>query len=73
MPWLTVDKFSKREIVHEEKPNREELTINGYHCGSWDLYHSHWIKLPKGSIEKLIGRKLTFRDNPVEIKNKINQ
>ena len=25
------------------------------------------IELPKGSIEKLIGKKLTWRNNPVEI------
>ena len=26
------------------------------------------IKLPKGSIEKLIGKKLNWRDEPVELK-----
>ena len=26
------------------------------------------IKLPKGSIEKLIGKKLTWRDEPVKLK-----
>lgn len=27
------------------------------------------VELPKGSIEKLIGRKLTWKDEPVEIYN----
>lgn len=30
------------------------------------------IKLPKGSIEKLIGKKLTWRDEPVEFNDIIN-
>ena len=32
-------------------------------------YMPKWIYLPKGSIEKLIGRKLTWDDEPVKIKD----
>jgi len=28
------------------------------------------VELPKGSIEKLIGKKLTWEDEPVELKEK---
>lgn len=31
---------------------------------------SEIVRLPKGSIEKLIGRKLTWNDMPVELKDK---
>lgn len=31
-------------------------------------YQGHSIELPKGNIEKIIGRKLTWDDNPVELK-----
>ena len=32
-------------------------------------YLPSWIYLPKGSIEKLLGRKLTWEDEPVKIES----
>lgn len=32
-----------------------------------DLYDD-WVSLPKGSIKKLIGRELSWEDEPVELK-----
>ena len=32
-------------------------------------YMPSWIYLPKGSIEKLLGRKLTWEDEPVKIED----
>lgn len=43
------------------------------HCGVWgapyndDDYVYRSIELPKGSIEKLIGKILTWADNPYEM------
>lgn len=69
MAWLAVNKDNTEIIFNDErKPFRiKEL-------GKWtqyDLfYHSPQslasVKLPQGSIEKLIGRKLTWKDNPVK-------
>lgn len=33
-------------------------------CGGWDNIS---IELPNGTIEKIIGRTLTFEDGPIEI------
>lgn len=30
--------------------------------------NGHFVELPKGSIQKLIGRKLTWEDEPIELK-----
>lgn len=44
----------------------EELSywVDCEYFGYYDFYD---IMLPEGSIEKLIGRKLTWEDNPVEL------
>ena len=58
MAWLAVDKDGL-EAIYEEKPKRVRDCI-------WTL--SNFICLPKGSIKKLIGRELTWSDEPVELK-----
>ena len=58
MAWLAVDKYGI-ETIYEAKPYR--------------MYNSIWnpalrcIYLPPGSIKKLIGKELTWSDEPVEI------
>lgn len=39
------------------------------HQDRWKVKYTHenYIPLPKGSIKKLIGRELTWDDEPVEI------
>ena len=61
MAWLAVDENGD-ENIFDIKPDRA--------WSKWDIptNHSWWIELPKGTIEKIIGRKLTWKDNPVEIK-----
>lgn len=60
MTWLCVDKNSS-EWAFDAHPERGEtgwyISGDGTSC----------VELPKGSIEKLIGKKLTWRNNPVEI------
>lgn len=59
MAWVSVDKNGD-EYVWRDKPRR--------------MGNSFWIhyqlieQLPSGSIDKLIGRKLTWEDEPVELK-----
>ena len=65
MAWLVVDKEKEQELICETKPVRnKKLNI-------WVLQTRHCmtgvIKLPKGSIEKLLGYKLTWEDEPVKI------
>ena len=62
MAWVAVNTYGI-ENIYESEPYRES---------------GHWwddnngpdteISLPKGSIRKLIGRDLTWEDNPVELK-----
>lgn len=62
MAWVAVDKDGI-ENIYKSKPYRA---------------YDHWwddhdgfdteVSLPKGSIKKLIGRDLTWEDNPVELK-----
>lgn len=59
MAWVAVDKNGD-EYVWGDKPRR---------MGNEFWIHYQLIEqLPKGSIEKLINRKLTWEDEPVELK-----
>ena len=66
MAWVAVNKNGD-EYIYEAMPER---------CFGWQwvptfcecqdrIYNS--VKLPKGSIKKLIGRELSFSDEPVEL------
>ena len=60
MAYLCVDK-NNSEWIWEDKPIRESTEF----IGSCDWHHC--ILLNKGTIEKIIGRVLTWNDEPVEI------
>lgn len=63
MAWVAVDKIGN-EGIFSSKPVRD---LNSWTDASYALNDSE-IGLPKGSIKKLIGRELTWEDNPVELK-----
>ena len=65
MAWLAVDKDGSEHICSTE-PYRD---IEDLWCIE-NTPESEIVRLPKGSIEKLIGRKLTWNDTPVELKDK---
>lgn len=57
MAWVAVDKNGD-EYIFECNPHRDE--------DEW--YETcDFLELPKGSIKKLIGRDLTWSDNPIEL------
>ena len=56
MAWLAVDKDGS-EAIYDAKPIR-------MHDCRWV---ASFIGLPSGSIKKLIGRELTWGDEPVEL------
>lgn len=69
MAWLAVDKDGQ-EYLYLNKPERythynvfksDEIDFEIWTSGGDNL------ELSKGSIEKLMGRKLTWNDEPVEI------
>lgn len=64
MAWVAVDRNGTERIFSDYvKPKR----------GYYTEYLGQWIGIgiivPKGSIKKLIGRDLTWGDEPVELKN----
>lgn len=69
MAWLAVNK-NGQEVVFNNKPSKcrgewcyyVEITIEGENGGYFEE-----IFIPKGSIKKLIGKDLTWDDEPIEI------
>ena len=60
MAYVAVDEIGT-EAIFEEVPERFE--------NYWIFTSDSWfINLPKGLIAKLIGRELTWEDEPVELK-----
>ena len=62
MAWLAVDRDGS-EWIYLNKPAR--------FCDKYLLAYEDdcsQIHIPKGSIKKLIGRDLTWEDEPVELK-----
>lgn len=56
--WAAVDEDGE-EYLYMEKP---------YRCAySWNVMADAYINPPKGTIKRLIGRELTWNDEPVEI------
>lgn len=79
MAWLAVTEYGAEMMFHN-KPTRQKAGGKGYDY--WQDDEVYWevrgyttcakdysIVLPNGTIEKLIGRKLTWEDEPVELKN----
>lgn len=61
MPWVAVNKDGK-ECIYQFRPKRgNDQFIPLYE-------YSMQLVLPKGYIKKLIGKDLTWKDNPVELK-----
>lgn len=61
MAWVCVNSFST-ELIFEAEPHKAVY--------SWrdDYGSGKCIEIPQGSIRKLIGRELTWNDEPVELK-----
>ena len=62
MAWLAVDKDGT-ETIFNLKPSKNDWR------SSWEngKPYGNRINLTKGTIEKFIGKKLTWDDEPVEI------
>lgn len=72
MAWLACG-FYNDEFIFNYKPHRACVyTSNDEKIEYWkgfsdDSFKDEQIELPNGSIKKLIGKDLTFNDDPVEI------
>ena len=74
MAWVAVDAYIN-ECIFQDKPKRvgnwwEDAIYESFdgQGGRLVLHHFSDIYLPKGTIKKLIGRDLTWSDEPVELK-----
>lgn len=59
MAWVACDKNGE-EFIYQEKPYRWE--------NYWYLDDYSSVEIPKSTIKKLIGRELSWDDEPVELK-----
>ena len=74
MAWVCVG-YSGEELIFSNKPHRK-ICKKEFHIDNDDIIDRYWIdnkycsylNLPKGSIKRLIGRELTWSDDPVELK-----
>jgi len=74
MAWVAVDK-DETEKVFTHKPERE-IALHSYWIAptckeflfATKYENVSFIIIPEGSIEKLTGYKLTWEDNPIELK-----
>lgn len=61
MAWVAVDK-NGTECLFSQKPSR------GLEYCQWRItVHGVFVELPQGTIKKLIGRELTWSDEPVKL------
>lgn len=68
MAWVAVHE-NGREGIFSNKPTRGgELHFWYDEVDDGGTLYDTEISLPKGSIKKLIGKELTWEDNPVELK-----
>nr|DAL47933.1 MAG TPA_asm: hypothetical protein [Caudoviricetes sp.] len=66
MAWVAVNPNGD-EYIFEEKPKRFYVLWHPTLCEYQDRVYDY-VELPKGSIKKLIGRELSWEDEPVELK-----
>lgn len=72
MAYLAVDEDGT-EIIFRDKPLKYNKLPGIWHPleAKWfpqNPNHEFYVVLPKGTIEKLIGKTLTFEDGTVELK-----
>lgn len=73
MAWVAVE-INGDEYIFSNKPKRDrnfwfDEVYESFDGQGGRLEHSHYsdIQLPKGSIKKLIGKDLTWEDEPIEL------
>lgn len=61
MAWLAVDKWNDEEYIFPEKPERRFTSWEYIDCVEGE-YFNNCIELPKGTIERLTGKKITYTE-----------
>lgn len=70
MAYLCVDEDGQ-EMIFDNKPYRDTSSVGGYwnRCKEGDFCN---VDLPKGTIKELIGKDLTWEDEPYEFTEQDN-
>ena len=68
--WVAVDADGSEWIFTENPYRYKEPKRKGY--GNWLVSDGNYMELPKGSIKALIGRELSWNDEPVELKEPVS-
>ena len=66
MAWVAVNRYGD-EYIFEAMPERFYCVWAPTFCEHENRVYDY-VELPKGSIKKLIGRELSWNDEPVELK-----
>lgn len=64
MAWLCVE-YSGEEMICQRKPTKYDER-----CWMMSPINNNSVQLPKGTIKRLIGKELTWNDEPMELKEK---
>ena len=67
MAWVAVHENGKEGIFSHKPTRGEELNFWYDEVEDGGACYDTEIPLPKGTIQKLIGRNLTWQDNPVKL------
>lgn len=65
MAWVAVD-FYGTEWISENKPIRDNPDY--FWTRQYWFFYLNKVRLPKGTIKKLIGKELSWKDKPIELK-----
>ena len=75
MAWMAVNWKNNQEVIFTNRPKRIKFrddTYEDWHeeveIGFCETSKEYGINLPKGTIKNLIGREMTFMDEPIELK-----
>lgn len=66
MAWVAVD-YNGDEYIYDNKPEKSGYLTYNPPEDIYGEFIGSMIELTKGTIKKLIGRDLTWEDEPVEI------
>ena len=66
MAWVAVNRYGN-EYIYEAMPKRFYCVWAPTFCEYENRLYDY-VEIPKGSIKKLIGRELSWNDEPVELK-----
>lgn len=60
--------FYREQLIRQQSSKLWYANADDIDDGDFIIYAEEGIDLPKGSIKKLIGRELSWSDEPVELK-----